>query len=99
MTSQPSTFEVRDGQGQTFSTLENPAVVFDKKCGTLQKIGEYADMEDYFNVTQATYRKAGFPDIADDVTLMDLPRDQEIIDKVFQNTGYLLTLYKDLNLN
>ena len=99
MTTQNSTFEVRDGQGKTFNTLTKPAVVFDKSSGTLHKIGEYADMLNYFSISEGAYRKAGFTDIADDVTLMELPRDQEIIDKVFQNTGYLLTLYKNLNLN
>lgn len=99
MTTQAATFDIRDEKGEVFNTVTHPAVVFDKQCGTLQKIGEYADMETYFNVTQAAYRKAGFPDVADDVTLMDLPRDQDIIDKVFQNTGYLLTLYKNLNLH
>lgn len=92
-------FEIRDGQGKTFNTVTNPAVVFDKSTGTLLKIGEFSDMENYFTVSQAAYRNAGFIDMADDVTLMDLPRDQNVIDKVFQNTGYLLTLYKKLNLN
>lgn len=99
MTKQPAKFKVRDDKGRTYSTLTNPAVVFDKKNGTLHKIGEYADMLKYFNSTQAAYQKARFPDITDDVALMVLPLDQDEIDKAFQNPSYLLTLYKNLNSN
>lgn len=94
-----STFDIRDESGHVFNQTNKPTVVFDKSCGTLLKIGDYADMLNYFNVTQAAYRRMGFHDIADDVTLLELPRDQEIIDKVFQNTGYLLSLYKQMVLN
>lgn len=94
-----SIFDIRDESGHVFNQTGQPTVVFDKSCGTLLKIGDYADMLNYFNVTQAAYRRVGFHSIADDVTLMELPLEQETIDKVFQNTGYLLTLYKNLNLN
>lgn len=90
-------FEIRDEIGHTFNTVTNPAVIFDKSTGTLHKIGEFADILNHFDVMQAAYHNAGFAGIADDITLMELPRDQETIDKVFQNTGFVLTLYKQVN--
>lgn len=89
---------IRGGKEEVYNTVENPAVVFDKESGTLLKIGEKAVMQDYYEETQAIYRNNGAGFMADAMCLMDLPKDQEIIDRAFQNSGYVLKLYlKSLN--
>lgn len=86
-------FEIRDEKGIVHNRTENPAAVFDKNCGTLLKIGDRGTMLSYFNQISETYREAGHHDMADDLTYMELPKSQQEIDRVFQNTGYIKNLY------
>jgi len=86
---------IRDAK-TVFAKAENPHVVFDKSCGTLLKIGEKQRMESYFEETQDKYRSSGLSNYADDIVLMELPKEQEEIDKVFNHTGYLLSMYEKL---
>ena len=87
-------FLIQDEKGTVFNRVKNPAAVFDRESGTLHKIGENENMVTYYNMVQDKYRSAGFHDIADDVTLMDLPKDQVEINRVFQITGYIKRLYE-----
>lgn len=87
-------FEIRDEKGEIFNTVEEPAAVFDRETGTLHKIGNRENIMAHFNVMTQAYRAHGFHDMADDVTFMELPKDQEILDKVFQNSGYIKRLYE-----
>lgn len=86
--------KIQDEKGILYNMTENPAVVFDKECGTLYKIGEKETMLIYFNFLFESYRNAGYDYIANDLTFMELPLDQEEVDRVFQNTGYIKRLYE-----
>lgn len=88
-------WEIRDEKGEVFNRVKEPAVVFDRETGTIYKIGEYEVMEEYFNRTQTLYRSQGFGDIADEMILMELPGNQQIIDRVFQISGYVKRLYEE----
>lgn len=87
---------IRDEKGHIFNRVKNPTVVFDGRDAILQKVGEKESMEDYFDSCQKQYRSAGLHAIADDLVLMEIPKDQETIDKVFQITGYIGILYKQV---
>lgn len=87
-------FQIRDEKGTVFNTAENPAAVFDRDSGTLHRICERDAAIAYFNLTNDKYRAHGHHDIADDITYMELPKDQKEIDKVFQITGYIKKLYE-----
>ncbi|MCR6108646.1 hypothetical protein HXA34_20335 [Salipaludibacillus agaradhaerens] len=87
-------FEIRDEKGEVYNRVENPAAVFDAESGTLHKIGEADKMQRAFNAMTETYREAGLHGMADDLHYMELPKDQEEIDKVFQNADYIKRLYE-----
>ncbi|AJD93309.1 hypothetical protein JMA_39910 (plasmid) [Jeotgalibacillus malaysiensis] len=87
--------QVRDEKGHIFNTLTTPAVVFDKEAGVMHKIGEYDDMKTVFDMYQQTYRSGGFDSMADSIVLLELPLDQELIDNIFQNTGYIGNYYRE----
>lgn len=87
-------FKIKDDKGEIFNTVEHPAAVFDRETGTLHKIGNRETILEQFNVITEAYRAHGFHDIADDVIYMELPKDQEEIDRVFQITGYIKRLYE-----
>lgn len=86
-------FEIRDEKGNVYNKVEHPAVVFDKDCGTLLKIGNRDKMLAYFNQTNDKYREKGLHDMADNLYYMELPKDQREIDRVFHNAGYIKRLY------
>lgn len=88
-------FEIRDNKN-VYNKLANPAVVFDKQCGTVLAIGEYDDMVNRMNHMCDTYTVHGFPEMVDPIAVIELPKDQDEIDKVFQITGYILRLYERL---
>lgn len=69
------------------------AVMFDKSCGTVYKVGDYNLLKGYYNETQELYRNSGYDDIADDLVLMELPSNEEEIEKVISIAGYVKNLY------
>ncbi len=68
--------------------LENPACFFDKETFTLMKIGERELVKELYNYHRAAYLKGGYNKQADSLVMVDLPKDQDIIDKVFNISGY-----------
>lgn len=87
-------FQIRD-EKVIHNTVENPAAVFDRESGTLHKIGERDAMLAYFNDTHDKYRENGLDEDAEHLTYMELPEDQQEINKVFQITGYVKKLYQE----
>jgi hypothetical protein len=85
---------IRDAQGQVYNRVENPEVIFDSETYTLIKIGERDKIKAYYDDMCRKYKRAGFFDEVSHLTYMDLPKDQDIVDKVFNITGYIQTLYK-----
>lgn len=81
-------------EGNVYNKVKEPYAVFDKSLGVLHKIGEREEMEKYFELVQDRYRTHGFFNQADDIGLMELPKNQVEIDKVFGITGYIGKLYK-----
>lgn len=87
---------IRDVAGKVYNKVKNPAAVYDSRDSVLLKIGERESMEEYFNTIQNQYRFYGFNDMADDISFMELPKNQETIDKVFQICDYIGKLNKQI---
>lgn len=87
-------FLIRDNNGYIYNEVSKPTVVFDCKDSVLLKIGDRDKMEEYFDKIQNLYRIAGNNIMADDIVLMELPHDQEEIDKTFQICDYVGRLYE-----
>jgi hypothetical protein len=52
-------------------------------------------MKDYYDQVISSYVAVGDKKLAEDYCLVDLPKDQKIIDKIFQTTGYLDKFIKE----
>lgn len=89
-------FLIRDGSGHVFNRVKNPSVVYDAKDSVLLKIGEREEMDTYYEFVQKAYRDAGFSWAANDIYFMELPMDQEEIDKVFQICDYIGTVHRKI---
>ncbi|WP_303982215.1 hypothetical protein [Niallia circulans] len=91
-------FLIRDESSREYNKVSIPAAVYDSRDSVLLKIGEREDMLSYFDLVQNKYRKEGFHVIANDISFMELPKDQVEIDKVFQICDYIGKLHaKRLN--
>jgi len=78
-----------------YNQVESPAAVFDADTGTLLKIGESDIIFNYYEDLQQVYRDKGFPKLmADALVFVDLPKDQELIDQIFQCSGFIKTWYE-----
>lgn len=90
------TIEIRSENGQVFNTIIRPAVVADVVSGVIFKINEYEIMESYYSSVIKAYTDCGLHDIAKQILLIELPKDQDQIDKIFQISGYVKTFYDNL---
>lgn len=88
-------FLIRNEQGEIYNMVNEPAVVVDLAVNVVLKIGEYEDMQNYFNTMCKKYIDAGFSKMAHDLAVMHIPKDQEEIDKIFLNSGYIEKYSKD----
>ncbi|MDZ5711341.1 hypothetical protein [Jeotgalibacillus haloalkalitolerans] len=97
------TFTIRNEKGEIFHDVIQPAVCFCKTTGTLFKIDELDICSDFARKTTIRYLAAAKHGIITDkeaemmigdMTIMDLPKDQFEIDKVYQIRGYVKSLYE-----
>lgn len=84
--------DIRDGYGRVFTTTSEPAVVFDLECNVLLKAGSFEAMMHYLSeATTALVEKNTFESklLASCMAVLVLPRNQELVDRIINNTGYL----------
>jgi hypothetical protein len=80
--------------GEILYELEEPAVLFSlDKYFTLHRIGNKDSVSAYYDKIR---ERAKGTDLVDDYVLADLPKDLVELNKVYNNSGYLRTLFKDL---
>lgn len=91
--------------GEVFNEVENPSIVVDivekenePNEYIMMKIGEKENMQDYYNLVLKRYKENGFENQIN-LAIIDLPRNQELVDRVFQTTGYLSRVLKDVDFN
>lgn len=81
--------QIRDSSGNVFNTLEHPVEVVDDIDGELVlfKIGEPSEMLVYYDILREAIPSAN-------IKMVEIPRNQEMIDMLFNNTGYINKFYK-----
>lgn len=85
-----STVKIRDYNGAVLNVVEHPAIVYDKDTYTLFRIGEASEIKEYYEKLKSI--KCGYDEICqlvDSIAYMELPNNQELIDNLFNITGYL----------
>lgn len=87
-------FLIQDSTGKVFNKVQNPTAVYDARDSVLLKIGEWENMYKFYEEVQARYNLFGYSEEARDIHIMTLPKDQELIDKVFQICDYIGVLHR-----
>jgi hypothetical protein len=84
-----------DGQPTT-APVDSIAIAFDKESGTLHKHGSPEKVRVWYVEARNKFVTAGFPDVADDLVVIEgrFPIDE--VNKCLDCTGYVGTFYKKL---
>lgn len=85
--------------------LERPAIVCDTDEYVVMKIGEYEDMQEFYKVARKALSSVNYKELNNKLKLMrlpnlnkplersieliELPLNQEVVDNIFYNSGYL----------
>jgi hypothetical protein len=82
--------------GDILYELSEPVVLFSLDgLFTLHRIGNKDSVTAYYDKIR---ERAKGTDLVDDYVLADLPKDVEILNRVYNNSGYLSTLFKGFTL-
>lgn len=91
-----NTVTFRDGGVVFTEGVKRPTFIYDKMMYHRVRYGDYEQILKIYNETRETYIKAGFPDMADDLGMIEVPADQELVDNLFQSTGFFNNFIKDI---
>lgn len=75
--------------------VTEPAVLLDTFSFTMLKIGNREDVIKYYEKSIQKCKQAQ-SDLFESWVVMDLPKDEKILNKIFHNVGYLETFYNGI---
>lgn len=78
--------QLRDNR-QVYRELEEPFMVI-TDLGVVMRYGEREEMEEYYKQSLEAYSKFGYLEMADTLILVEMPKDQEEVDRLFNISGY-----------
>lgn len=85
---------VRNKGGRASHVIGRPAAVFNHKTGVLIKLGEREVLQAFSKVARSSYVVPGYADHPDDITYMELPLDEDIVNRVYHDPGFIKELYE-----
>lgn len=86
-------------QDETLYEVVEPAILFDKECFVLHKIGNRQDVMNYYENCIEKCKATG-SNLFESWVVMDLPKDAKLLDNILQNSSSLKTIIEqDLKLN
>ena len=84
MTNETVTFQ--DGQVY-LEGVSRPTFIYARTGYIRMGYGEYEQTLAKYEAMRTAYIKGGFPDMAEDLALIEVPPNQQLIDDMFQSTG------------
>lgn len=87
-------YKLIDDYGKILASMEEVAIMFDKKHSCLLRHGELKLVEKYYNDIVYKYRKNNLFDIANDLVMIWGKLDIEELNKIIQITDYIGIFYR-----
>lgn len=87
--------KIKNPNGEVISSVKKPAALFDTEDGTLYKLGEYVEVKSHYERCVSIYKEFGMEDQLETLAFLELKKDQELIDNIFQDSSHLQEIYKE----
>ena len=89
-----------ESSGEILHELIKPAISFSYNDGSIcaRKIGNYDKVKADFDAIHEKLEKAGLMDMAYEYLIMDLPKDIELLNKVYNNPQHLKRYLTEFNI-
>ena len=82
--------------GRALLTTKQVVLLVDQEAGILLKHGDLEAVSKKYHVMRNAFAAAGFAELANDLVLVEGPRDIEELNRLLQCTGYLTVYLKKL---
>lgn len=89
--------QIRD-ENKVYNTVENPAAIFEVEQGILLHIGEREAIMTAYETMNKLFSAYNKTHLAHDIEYIDLPKDQTVLDNVFQKSGYIKKLHEEMTV-
>lgn len=92
--------EIRSNPDKVFQVVEHPAIVYDADTFVVIKIGDAVNIKAYYdNTIKAlnSMKSTAAESFVDSLRYTELPANQELIDNIFNITGYLQRFINSLS--
>lgn len=84
---------IRDDKGVVIGDVNEPFAVFNKETGELFKIGSFEHVYPFYDTLTTAYFFNEQYDKVQTIEMMSLPKDQDIINDICKNKGFIKELY------
>lgn len=89
-------YVLHDGDQPIGAVLDSVAIALDKSSGTLHKHGSPELVERWLSTAQARFRQSGYPEMADDLVIIQGRFTLEDLNRCVSTSGYVGRLYQRL---
>lgn len=86
---------IKHASGEVISKVKRPTVLFDSEDGTLYKLGEYEEVKIHYDKCVSTYKDFGLDDHVETLVILELQKNQELVDKISRDIKCLKKMYDD----
>lgn len=95
----PDNVDLITKQKKIVLMCDEVAICFDKESGTLHKHGIPANVEQWYVNARKKFIDGGFPEMAEDLIMIQGAFPVEELNKCLSTTGYISKFWKDLQEN
>jgi hypothetical protein len=88
--------DFRDDSTVYVSGVKRPSFMYDKDTGIMLRYGDYAYVYAIYLKHKKAYEDEGFTDVAEALSILEVPPDQNLVDDLFQSSGRFTNYVKHL---
>lgn len=90
----PKLFLIRNINSDEVTEVAEPMVVFDTHTGEIFTIGSFEQTYPFYDTMMTAHLVNNNYEKSQHIHLMSLPKDQSLIDKIYEQKGFIKEIYK-----